>query len=105
VEQGAVDLALEDAGLDQFDESLGDDFADAVEALLERRRFHALLPRTRRKLLDDGAELRVVGMANDQGLRHGIADLPDADLQASAVAYKAGGIQPDGVPRGGDRLG
>ena len=106
MQQHAVDLALEDAGVDQAEKRLEQHFADAVEALFERPGFQ------RRELRRPGAsrfmmrvELRVVAVAHDQPLRQRVADLADADLQRAAVAHQARGMKADGVFGVGDRLG
>ncbi len=106
MQHDAIDLALDDAGIDQAEKRLEQHFADAVEALFERsglqRRVTAAAGASRFTI---AAKLRVVAMAKDQPLRQRVADLADADLQRAAVAHQAGGVKPDGVFGVGDRLG
>src|SRR6266850_6494675 len=105
MQQYAIDLALENAGVDQTQKRLEQHFADAVETLFERSGFQS-----RKRLgpvcqpLHDGMKLRIVAVANDQALRQSIANLPDADLQRAAVAHEARGMKTDGILGVGDRL-
>ena len=106
MQQHAIDLALENAGVDQAEKRLEQHFADAVEALFERSGFaapRALVAGASRFMI--AAKLRVVAMADDQALRQRVADLADADLQRAAVAHEARGMKADGVFGVGDRLG
>src|SRR5258708_19373775 len=63
----AIDLALENAGVDQAEKRLEQHFADAVKTLFERSGFQR-----RERLgcvsqpLHDGLKLRIVPVANDQ---------------------------------------
>lgn len=76
----AIDLALENAGLDQAEERLEQHFADAVQTLLERRRLYLrkLILRAD-KPLHDSIDQRGVAVTNDEALRQRVAD-SDADL-------------------------
>ena len=101
----AIDLALENAGVDQAQKRLEQHFADAVKTLLERSGFQrrewlGSVPEP----LHDGVKLRIVAVANDQALRQSIADLPDADLQRTTVTHEASGVKTDGIFGIGDRL-
>src|SRR6202034_1467530 len=95
MEQNAVHLALDDAGIDQADERLEQHFADAVESFFERSGFER---RTRgRKPLHGRLELRAIAMAKDQALRQRVAGLADADLQCAAVANETRRMKADRV--------
>ena len=105
MQQYAIDLALENAGVDQAQKRLEQHFADAVKTLLERSGFQrrewlGSVPQP----LHDGMKLRIVAVANDQTLRQSIANLPDADLQRAAVTHEACGMKTDGIFGIGDRL-
>ena len=106
VQHGAVDLALEDACLDQAKKRLEQHFADAVETFFEGS---GLQSRgwlgCGRKPLHDRMKSRIVVVTDDQTLRQRIAHLPDADLQCAAVAHETRGMQPDGIFGVADRLG
>ena len=105
MQQYAIDLALENAGVDQAQKRLEQHFADAVKTLLERSGFQrrewlGSVPQP----LHDGMKLRIVAVANDQTLRQSIANLPNADLQRAAVTHEACGMKTDGIFGIGDRL-
>src|ERR1700733_15021177 len=102
MEQNAIHLALDDAGVDQADEGLEQHFTDAVEALFKRRGFERLTGG--RKPLHGRLELRGIAMAEDQSLRERVASLADTDLQRAAVANETGRMKADGVFGVGDRL-
>ena len=106
MQHGAVDLALEDACLDQAEKRLEQHFADAVETFFERS---GLQSRgwlgCRRKPLHDRMKLRIVVVTDDQALRQRVAHLPDSDLQRAAVAHEARGMQSDGIFGVADRFG
>src|SRR6266436_1468121 len=98
MQQHAIDLALENVGVDQAEKRLEQHFADAVKTLLKRSGFQG-----RERLgpvsqpLHDAMKLRIVALANDQALRQSIANLPDTDLQRAAVADEACGVKTDGI--------
>ncbi len=106
MQHDAIDLALENAGIDQTQKRLEQHFADAVEALFERPgvRFERRI-RGGPQPLHDRVKLRIVAMADDQPLRQRIADLSDADLKRPAIADQARGMQADRVFGVRDRLG
>ena len=101
-----IDVALQDAGVDQSEERLEQHLADAIEALLEWPGLGSCeLCGTGRKTLHDAVELNVVAVADHEPLRQRITDLPDPDLQRAAVADQTGGIQSDRIFGVADRLG
>src|SRR6185312_4178651 len=77
VQDDAVDRTLEDAGVDQPDEGLGDHFADAIEALIEPALFRQWAVRGEPR--HDLTKPRIVFVADHQTLRQRVADLADAD--------------------------
>ena len=97
VQHDAIDLALEDAGVDQAEKRLEQHFADAIETLFERSGLQRRRGSRRREPLHDRAKLRIVAMAHDQALRQRVADLPDTDLKRAAVAHQTRGMKTDGV--------
>ena len=103
MQDDVVHLAPQNARFDQAEECLEHHFAHAIEALVEDGRLSR--GRAWGEPRHHFKKLSVVAMADDQRLRQGIADLPDADLQRAAVAHEARGMQADRVFGIADRFG
>ena len=105
MQQHAIDLAFENAGVDQAQKRLEQHLAEAVKTFFERPGFQRReLFRCVSQPLHDGVKFCVVAMANDQALGQRVANLPDTDLQRAAVTHEAGGAKADGIFGVGDRL-
>ncbi len=52
----------------------------------------------------EAAELRVLAVAQDERLRHRVAERSDADLQRAPIGHSAGGVEAGGIFRKPDRL-
>jgi len=91
VQQNAVNLALDDPGVDQADERLEQHFADAVEAFFRTARFRngAAAGASRFTV---AFELRAVAMGAGSGFcASRVTDLTDTDLQCAAIAHETCG--------------
>ena len=107
LQQRAVDLALEDAGAHEIEEAFDEHLAQAVEASVERRARGAgrsACSRAGSSRDSDRAKLGIAAVAQDQRLRHRIAERADADLQRAAVDDRARRMQAGGIFGEIDRL-
>src|ERR1700681_1014235 len=90
VQQGAVNLALEDAGAIEIEKALYEHFARAIEALAEGCILKQYERRNeRRQSCCHIAERGIVPMPQHQRLRDGVAQRADAKLHCSAVGDHA----------------
>jgi len=95
--QVGVGAAADEAGVDELQQPVGKHLGAAVQALLEAACFTRAPGRRAVQCVDERAEGVVLAFAQQQGLRDGVGQRADADLQRAAIGHEAGGVQADGV--------